>query len=390
MRVRTGHTVTLLLCGLWWAAQGPAAKAQESASPPAPTGAEAVIAADVASLAAAGIRDDAESVIRFLTEGFTQQTDLSKLPPRPAVRSQLFVAAMRVAAVRQYRMAGPALVWIAQGDFGPGIERVIRYDARNRYSPFPGAAREQFEATLRSNAINALGLLGDLENLPALARLFKAERDPVRRVAIALAQAGSGDPEAVEYLVEQAKAKDRAVVSEACEALSWISGRDFVVSVRSSAARRKAVAADIQKWWKQARKTFVPDPQAIRQRRFEPPAPRALPVPPRGIADLLVLAVNENNATGAYSNLEAFRRIVDTGAGALGPLSAVIADEMADIDVRLLSMRACESIVKNRNVAITDALLEALAGAARGDDPEVRAAAARLRDELKAILKSRQ
>jgi len=369
------------------------ATATASAQPPSPSQpasapGEEIIAADVRLLAAHGVADNEESLVRFLTEGFPASKDLSAEPKDPPSRARLVIGAMAVAAVRGYHDTSAALVWLAQGNYGPGIFRIMDYDARILNPLDPGGGLSEIAATVRFNAIHALGLMGESSELPFLTRAFKDEKNAVQRVHIALALASAGSPEPLAFLVKQTQAKDRQVAAAATDALRVISGEDFRLTPNSSYTRRQAVVEAVAKWWKARADSFKPVPEAIRSRRLQPAVAR-LPLPPRSLDELIILAADEDNVAGEYSNLYAFRRIVDMGDRGLARLKEIMADEMQDINIRIFALRACEAIVKQGQGSPTPDLLDTLKKVSKANDPEVAETAARLLSDMKAILKNR-
>ncbi|MCX7044871.1 MAG: HEAT repeat domain-containing protein [Candidatus Sumerlaeota bacterium] len=342
-----------------------------------------ILKSDTALLAAHGIADDEVSIIRFLTEGFGPEKDLAAPPAEPVVRCQLLLSAMMICAVRVYRDSATAIEWLAQGKFGPGINRMLNYDVREQSDSIRAKTLETMTATLRYNAVNALGLMGLSENTPFLMRTFELEREVSERIHAALALASTGSAAPLKFLVQQMDPDYPRAAYQAAEALRLITGEGFYLTAKSSSARREMVATAAKKWLKENGSRFQPDPQAIRKRRFEPPR-AAAQAPPRLFEDWLARASDPDNLSGPYNNLDAFRWITAKGIASLEPLRAIVLDDMQDTNVHITAIRAYTVIVKlNMTLPPSSEILEPLRKAGKSADPDVSAAAKSSYQELK-------
>ena len=347
---------------------------------------EPLLANDVALLAAHGVADGPGPIQAFLENGFSPGKNLADPPEEPAVRSALVVSAMAVASLRRYGGALQALERLARDDLAPGLERIVDHDARAALSSVTDQRRAGIRDTLRFNAIHALGVMGDPRSAPFLKRAFDAERVLANKINLGLALAACGDGSALRFLIRTLDDDNSQAAAQAAEAVRLITGRHWALTDQSSHARKRGARREADAWLSDNR-NFVPNREAVRQRRLYAPDPPRLPLPPTSLLDWIVIGTKSPELSGEYTRLNAFQQVMSSDAMAMEPLSAIIVDEMEDIDIRLFAMRAYAAIVRlEKNFASMKApALDLLRQATRSDDDQVATMARSLRDSLRAI-----
>lgn len=344
---------------------------------------ETRLTSDVLLLESHGVDADEASIAQFLADGFPPEADLADGPKQPIERSQLLVAAMRVAAIRRQRKSVEALTGYLEAPISNGAKRLIDHDTE-RLPYGQGVRRRDIIATsLQANAVNALAYIGDKSGAPALARLLDAEKRAIVRVPIAIAAACCGERDAVALLVKYADDKDRRLSASAISALTLLTGEAFTesgapVTMLSSYARRKQARDGVKRWWKKWRKLFEINAADVYDRRIVQ-AGRRPPIPPQTVYDWVLLAADLNNLHPEYGAFQARRAVIEMGESVTPLLETMILDEMEDIHLRVFAIRTYSLILRQTD---PDRVIRALKKAAKDGDEEVSKLAKGLVEDL--------
>ncbi|MEI7633007.1 MAG: hypothetical protein WCK47_01850 [bacterium] len=288
------------------------------------------------SLAAHGVGLNPPELTKFLESGFPPGVNRSKLPDKPADKSQLAVDAMAILGGDASRQALPILMRIASLDIPAGVASLVEMDVQKLPAEKRDEARNRALRILQFNAINALGLIGNPLALPAARAVFSAEESPSARIQYALTLACLGDPSGMDFLISVIQLQNRRESVAAAKVFYYITGQNFSYTESTPIKARKTRAKMCADWWKANRQTFQPAPQEITKRRLEPENP--YPSNPQGIRDFLKVASNYFDFNNTLHSREARDRLSRSGRSINNELQRVASDEMEDLDVRMEAM----------------------------------------------------
>lgn len=284
-----------------------------------------------------GVNPAADSLLRFLQQGFSEAALSREMPREPRAKTQLLIFAMQeLGAARETRAVEP-LLKILHRQFPPGAQQVMRLDLQGIEAAFAQQERTRLETSLVYNAMVALGWIGDTAAAPAIREAMRQESGSRFQTQGALALAMLGDTSALDEVARLMRKGETAEQAGAARVFYYITGRYYALGPNVSKARRKANLADLELWMKNERPLFETTAAEVRRRRSLPyPPPQ--PGPPPGSARALVAA--SVNIAGDYAaSFEARQAILARGADALPDLEAIARDPMEDLLTRRMAMR---------------------------------------------------
>lgn len=300
-------------------------------------------------LVAHGVDPEPSRLVAFLEKGFREEMVLRGLPTVPETKAQVVDAAIKELGVQRSRAGVDVLSRLARGEMPRGVESVVSRDLERQ----PLAMREQALTACRmvfkSNAVVALGLIGDESALPAVRDAMATSTDPATRIECAVAMALLGSGEGLPALVELAGSEEARISGGAFDAVFYATGRNHGVWRETSEERRREAAAELAKWYRGQGVILAVNPADVLRRRMEGP-PR--PVAPEGSLRALLRATR--NPMSQSGRMEARERLAEIGPSNRAELRALALDPAEDNDIRaeaarwysMLEPKASRSILK--------------------------------------------
>lgn len=280
-----------------------------------------------------GVGTSEQALIEFLKNGL-QKT--SGLPERPLEKSQLVIDAMAVLSKLKSKAAVPVIMQIAKFDTSLGAFRVIELDVQ-KTSP---QARDEFRVRayrlIQYNAINALGLMGDIRAAELIRTILTQEQAAGAQIQYALCLASLGDSSGLDYLIPLINLQNRRESAAAARAFYMITGQDFGFTEDSPVRARKALSVKYAQWWNQNRDTFSVNPAAVIERRLNPKTETIYAA--RSTRDLLKLASNYFDFNNTLGSADARTSIKNAGTSLNKEFERIALDPMEDLDVRMEAM----------------------------------------------------
>ena len=335
-----------------------------------------------------GIPTNAPKLREFLEAGSPGDIRKVALEERPMPTTQLMISAMEELARKKDRSAAPILIDTARGQFTPGQRAMVNYDIQSVSRSLQEQRKNVMYEYLRYNAVNSLGLIGDIRGLPVVQEVFEESKSGLFKINATLALASLDSRGGIPYLVEQVGEKDRHLAVAATDALSMITGMELDYDSNTPIVRRKRTIEKVEKWWKENREVFTPDGERIRKRRLNPPAPT--PVLLRSVRDLIRAAGSlgrieptlpgkeeSPESAGTPRFIEAREKLTAMGSTILPQLVPLCLDPEEDLDIRMEALR------RYARMASIDEARELLKQVRKDKNPEVENLAKNLLKQLK-------
>lgn len=281
-----------------------------------------------------GVDPEPVPMVAFLKGGFGEEMLLRGLPSLPENKAQVVDAAIKELGVQRDPLAVGVLSQLARGELPRGVETVLSRDLERQPVGMRDQALEACRLVFKSNAVVALGLIGDESALPAIRDALATSSDPQTRIECAVAMALMGSGEGLPALVELAGAEDARVSGAAFDALFYATGRNHGVWRETSEQRRRTAAGELAAWYRGQGIILAVNPADVLRRRMEGP-PR--PVSPEGSLRALLRATR--NPLDQAARMDARERLAESGAAHREEFRALALDPDEDSDIRAEAAR---------------------------------------------------
>ena len=323
-------------------------------------------------LADCGIKTDSQSLTLYLEQGNPLDLNADALKKHLIPATQTMILAMQELASRRWNGAVELLCRTAREEYTPAQRSFVNFDCRNVPRSMQEERRLSLYMYLQYNAMNALGLIGDLAAFPTLHEAFEKSKPGAFRISAALGLACLNSTEGMDYLITAATGKSHAI--EAMSALSFITGLELDYQRYTPVIRRARTVKIVEAWWKENREFFRPDGEAIITRRREALRPIAPDLDSlRGLLNAASLAVDITTERGSF---EARERLGTMGPMQNGQLEVFCLDVEEDLNIRIEALRRYTETADIQDVR------RVLKAARKDRNPEIKGLAKTLLSQL--------
>jgi len=329
----------------------------------------------------AGISPDPADLVEFVKNGSPSDVNRQFFQENGLPLTQAIISSIQLLSLEKPDGAFPLFIQTARGEFTPGQNAFVEQDAMSIARSLQEKKKESLHLFLKYNAINALGLMGNSEALPALQEIFQETDVDLIKIKAALSMASLGYGGGIEYLVHMVDNKDRTLAVEATQALSLVTGKDLDYTLFTPVSRRKRTIDEVEEWWKKNGEFFRPDGVEIRARRL---ARRAAPSPSPGsvrglilIASLPQFAAGTSESGEEWTVIDARERLAALGTGILPELRPLCLDREEDLNIRMEALR------RFTRLATWEESRDVLKQAKKDKNPEIKELAKNLLKDLK-------
>ncbi|MBN1900699.1 HEAT repeat domain-containing protein [Candidatus Sumerlaeota bacterium] len=312
----------------------------------------------------AGVSTAPEKILEFLQKGSPAAINIKAVNEKSLPATQLAISSIEELTRLKYKPAMPILIRTAKGDFTTGQKSLVNYDCESVSPSLREEKKNQLFGFLRFNGINALGLIGTPEALPALQEIFRDAPPSLYKINAALGMACLDYGEGIDYLVTQVQKKDRFLAQESATALSFITGMELDYEPYTPVSRREKTVKSIKKWWKENQSSFRPDGKEILERRLT--VKTMPPFSMRSIRDLVKAAADYGDIDNRMKSMDAREKLTEMGGAILPELKAMCLDQEEDLNIRI------EAIRRYARLASWNEAKDVLKKGSKDKNPEIR------------------